>query len=72
MRRLPEKKGIGLKRGGKMQSNPNIEKKQIVEVWDWKDTPWQYSPDVKKYCRKRRRNIEKRLFQRLIMQYITR
>lgn len=47
-----------------MQTNPNIEKKQIIEVYDWKDTPWVYQPWNKKYYRKLRRKIEKREFKK--------
>jgi hypothetical protein len=46
-----------------MQTNPNIEKKQIVEVWDWKDYRYDYNPWGKKYYRRLRRKREKRKFQ---------
>ena len=51
-----------------MQTNPNKEDKNIVEIWEWKDTPWQYSPGIKKYCRKLRRRRQKRLSDKLIEQ----
>ena len=44
-----------------MQTNPNIEDKRIVEIWDWKDTPWDYQPWLKKYYRKLRRKKQKAL-----------
>lgn len=47
-------------RGDNMQTNPNIEDKRIVEVCDWKDSQWQYSPWQKKYYRRLRRKIMKR------------
>ncbi len=40
-----------------MQTNPNIEKKQIVEVWDWDEA---YLPKEKKFNRRKRRRIENR------------
>ena len=49
-----------------MQTNQNIEDKRIVEVWEWKDTPWQYSPDIKKCYRKLRRKKQKRLLKKEI------
>ena len=47
-----------------MQSNPNIEDKRVVEVWDWKDTPWVYLPKEKKFNRRKRRRIENRKFEK--------
>jgi len=44
-----------------MQTNPNKEEKNIVDVWEWKDTPWQYSPKTKKCYRRLRRKKQKRL-----------
>jgi len=44
-------------KGWKMQTNPNIEKKQIVEVWDWDEA---YLPKEKKFNRRKRRRIENR------------
>ena len=51
-----------------MQTNPNKEEKNIVEIWEWKDTPWQYSPGLKKCYRKLRRRRQKRLSDKLIEQ----
>ena len=51
-----------------MQTNPNKEDKNIVEKWDWKDTPWDYNPWGKKYNRKLRRRRQKRLSDKLIEQ----
>ena len=46
-----------------MQSNANREEKNIVDVWEWKDTPWQYSPGIKKCYRRLRRKRQKRLLE---------
>ena len=40
-----------------MQTNPNIEKKQVVEVWDWDEA---YLLKEKKFNRRKRRRIENR------------
>ena len=44
-----------------MQTNPNIEEKNIIEVWDWADTGHTDNEFMKKYCRKLRRNNIERL-----------
>ena len=49
-----------------MQTNPNKEDKRIVNVWEWKDTPWQYSPDIKKCYRRIRRKRQKRILDKAI------
>jgi len=49
-----------------MQTNPNIEEKNIVEIWEWKDTPWDYCPATKKLYRKLRRKRQKRLLDKAI------
>ena len=49
-----------------MQTNPNKEEKQIVEVYDWKDSQWEYNPWFKKYNRKLRRRRQKRLSDKAI------
>lgn len=49
-----------------MQTNPNIPKKQVIEVWNWRDFPGDYSPWFKKYYRRLRRKIEKREFKKLL------
>ena len=47
-----------------MQSNTNKEDKRIVEIWEWKDTPWQYSPGIKKCYRRLRRKRQKRILEK--------
>jgi len=42
------------------QTNPNREEKNIVDVWEWKDTPWEYSPGMKRLYRRLRRKKLKR------------
>jgi len=49
-----------------MQTNQNIEEKNIVERWEWKDTPWDYRPATKKIYRKLRRKRQKRLLNKAI------
>ena len=44
-----------------MQTNPNKENKNIVEIYDWKDSQWEYNPWFKKYNRRLRRKRQKRL-----------
>ncbi len=46
------------------QTNPNREEKNIVEVWEWKDTPWQYSPGIKRCYRRLRRKRLKRILEK--------
>jgi len=48
------------------QTNPNIEEKNIVEIWEWKDTPWDYCPGTKKLYRRLRRKRQKRLLDKAI------
>jgi len=44
------------------QSNPNIDDKRVVEVYDWKDSQWQYSPWWKKHNRKlRRKKLDRKI-----------
>ena len=38
-----------------MQTNPNVEKKQVVEVYDWRDFRGDYNPWQKKFYRRLRR-----------------
>jgi hypothetical protein len=40
--------------------------KQLVQLWDWKDTKWQYSPDVKLKWRRLRRKREKERIKKII------
>jgi len=49
-----------------MQTNQNIEEKNIVEIWEWKDTPWDYYPATKKLYRRLRRKRQKRLLDKAI------
>ncbi|MCK4447413.1 MAG: hypothetical protein KAW56_10080 [Candidatus Marinimicrobia bacterium] len=43
------------------QTNPNIENKNIVEIWDWNDTgQGTDNKFMKKHCRKLRRKKIKR------------
>ena len=51
-----------------MQTNQNIEEKNIVEIWDWHDTPWEYNPKGKKYYRKLRRKRQNRLLDKAIQE----
>jgi hypothetical protein len=45
-----------------MQTNPNIDPKILVEVWDWADTGHTDNQWLKKYYRKlRRRKLEREL-----------
>ena len=41
-----------------MQTNPNKEEKNMVEVWDWADTGHTDNKFMKKYCRRLRRRKE--------------
>ena len=44
------------------QSNPNIDDKRLIEVYDWKDSQWQYSPWWKKHNRKlRRKKLDRKI-----------
>ena len=53
-----------------MQTNPNKEDKRIVDVWEWKDTPWEYSPKTKKCYRRLRRKRQKRILDKDIQDAI--
>jgi len=44
-----------------MQCSPNIDDKKTIEIYDWKDTSWEYNPWAKKYYRKIRRKKLNRL-----------
>jgi len=51
-----------------MQSNPNIDDKRTIELWDWKDFQGDYNPWGKKYYRKvRRRRLNRRVNKKIIM-----
>jgi hypothetical protein len=43
-----------------MQSNPNIDDKRTIEVWDWADTGHTDNAWLKKYNRRLRRKKLKR------------
>jgi len=50
-----------------MQTNPNIDDKRIVEIYDWKDTRWVYDPKSKKINRRlRRKRLNKLLTKQAI------
>ena len=51
-----------------LQTNENREEKNVVEVWEWKDAPWQYSPGIKRLYRRLRRKRLKRLLNREIQE----
>jgi len=54
-----------------MQTNPNIEDKRIVEIYDWKDYRYDYNPWGKKYNRRLRRKRQKRLLDKAIEEVIS-
>jgi hypothetical protein len=44
------------------QSNPNIDDKRLVEVYDWKDSQWHYASWWKKHNRKlRRKKLDRKI-----------
>ena len=49
-----------------MQNNPNLERKQIIEVWDWHDG-YSKSKEAKKVYRKIRKAKEKENTMKLIV-----
>jgi hypothetical protein len=48
-----------------MQTNSNVEKKQIIEIWDWHDG-WGKSKEAKKVYRKIRKAKEKENTKKMI------
>jgi len=49
-----------------MSTNPNIENKRTVEIYDWRDFRGDYNPWQKKYYRKLRRKKLKRFIKKEI------